>query len=510
MSRRSNGMSPFRAGILALVIVGLFAYFGFTKANPFANPYEFKAVFNDVNNLKPNSPVRIAGVEVGKVLKVEPVTEGKGAAEVTMEVEDKGLPIKDDAELKIRPRIFLEGNFFVDLEPGSPSAAELDDGGTIPVTQTAAPVQWGDLLTALQSDTRADLQTFLREYSKGLDKGGAEGFNEAIRYWEPAYRYSSLANDATLGQDPNHDLQRVLRGQQKTFAAIAKDERSLKDLVTNFNVTAGAFAREDQALAASIPALQNTLRVGHPALESLDEALPSLRAFARDALPGVRSSDETLAASLPFITQARLLMSERELRGTARVLRQTIPDVVAFNRTSVPFLRENRALSACTNNVLVPFMGLKIPNPESGNEAQNSDQPVRAQLQRGFPGLSGESRLSDGNNQFFHAGISPPGNRVRPGPPPDGGSMPMTHRPDMPCENQELPNLHAPGGPIPAFPVMQESPGSVVKPPAPTPPLNSFLDAAQNFVDTTLPLISKEHSAYARREAQLATQESGR
>jgi phospholipid/cholesterol/gamma-HCH transport system substrate-binding protein len=510
MSRRSDGMSPFRAGVLALVLVGLFTYFGFTKANPFANPYEFKAVFNDVNNLKPKSPVRIAGVEVGKVLKVEPVTDGKGAAEVTMEVEDKGLPIKEDAELKIRPRIFLEGNFFVDLEPGSPSAKELDDGGTIPVTQTAAPVQWGDLLTALQSDTRADLQTFLREYSKGLDKGGAEGFNEAIRYWEPAYRYSSLANDATLGQDPNHDLQRVLRGQQKTFAAIAKDERSLKDLVTNFNVTAGAFAREDQALAASIPALQNTLKVGHPALESLDSALPSLRAFARDALPGVRSSDETLAASLPFITQARLLMSERELRGTARVLRQTIPDVVAFNRTSVPFLRENRALSACTNNVLVPFMGLEIPNPESGNEAKNSDQPVRAQLQRGFPGLSGESRLSDGNNQFFHAGATAPGDRVRPGPPPDGGSMPMTHRPDMPCENQELPNLHAPGGPIPAFPVLDESPGSVVKPPAPTPPLSSFLDAAQNFVNTTLPLVAKENTAYARREAELAAKEGGR
>jgi phospholipid/cholesterol/gamma-HCH transport system substrate-binding protein len=510
MSRRSNGMSPFRAGVLALVLVGLFTYFGFTKANPFANPYEFKAVFNDVNNLKPKSPVRIAGVEVGKVLRVEPVNHGKGAAEVTMEVEDKGLPIKEDAELKIRPRIFLEGNFFVDLEPGSPSAKELDDGDTIPVTQTAAPVQWGDLLTALQSDTRADLQTFLREYSKGLDRGGAEGFNEAIRYWEPAYRNSSLANDATLGQDPNHDLQRVLRGQQKTFAAIAKDERALKDLVTNFNVTAGAFAREDQALAASIPALRNTLRVGHPALESLDSALPSLRAFARDALPGVRSSDETLAASLPFITQARLLMSERELRGTARVLRQTIPDVVAFNRTSVPFLRENRALSACTNNVLVPFMDLKIPNPESGIEGQNSDQPVRAQLQRGFPGLSGESRLSDGNNQYFHAGATPPGDRVRPGPPPDGGSMPMTHRPDMPCENQELPNLHAPGGPIPAFPVLQESPGSVLKPPAPTPPLSSFLDAAQSFVDTTLPLVSKERSAYARREAQLAAREGGR
>src|ERR671915_813879 len=338
MTRRSNGMSPFRAGVLALVVIALFAYFGFSKANPFANPYEFKAVFNDVNNLKPRSPVRIAGVEVGKVVKIEPVTDGNGAAQVTMEVEKKGLPIKRDAELKIRPRIFLEGNFFVDVEPGSPSAEELEKGEVIPVTQTAAPVQWGDLLTALQRDTRTDLQTFLREYSKGLADGGAEGFNQAIEYWEPAYRNSSLANDATLGQDADRDLQRVLKGQQETFAALVRDERALKDLVTNFNVTAGAFAREDVALEASIPELRDTLRAARPALGSLNASLPSVRAFARDALPGVRSSDEALAASLPFITQARRLMSRSELRGFAAQLRRGIPKLVALNRESVPVL----------------------------------------------------------------------------------------------------------------------------------------------------------------------------
>ena len=503
MSGRENGITPFRAGVLALVVVALFAYFGFSKANPFSNPYEFKAVFNDVNNLKPKSPVRIAGVEVGKVTKVAPVESGKGAAEVTMQVEDKGLPIKKDAELKIRPRIFLEGNFFVDVEPGSPSGDDLPDGGVIPVTQTAAPVQFGDLLTALQRDTRTDLQTFLREYSKGLSDGGADGFNQAIKYWKPAYLNSSLANDASLGQDPNRDVQRLLKGQQKTFAALVKDENALKGLVTNFNVTAAAFAREDVALAQSVPALRDTLKIGYPALGSLDAALPSLRAFAHDALPGVRSSDPTLAASMPFITQARLLMSEDELRGTARVLRQTIPDLVKFDQTSVPFLRESRALSACTNNVLVPFMGLKIPNPETGNEAENSDQPVRAQLQRGMPGLSGESRLSDGNNQYFHAGVTPPGNRVRPGPPPDGGSMPMTHRPDIPCETQELPNMHAPGGPIPAFPITDSTPGQIVKPPAPVANPSDMVGGAQDFLDNVLPLVAKERAAYQRREIRL-------
>jgi len=217
----------------------------------------------------------------------------------------------------------------------------------------------------------------------------------------------------------------------------------------------------------------------------------------------VRSSDPTLAASMPFITQARLLMSKNELRGTARVLRRTIPDLVRFDQTSVPFLRESRALSACTNNVLVPFMDLKIPNPESGKEAENSEQPVRAQLQRGMPGLSGESRLSDGNNQFFHAGVTPPGNRVRPGPPPDGGSMPLPHRPDLPCETQELPNLHAPGGPIAAFPVLDSTPGQIVKPPAPVPNPSDMIHGAQDFVDNILPLVAMEKAQYQRRELQL-------
>jgi virulence factor Mce-like protein len=491
-------MSPFRVGVLGLVLLGLFAYFGFTKANPFSHPYELHAVFNNVNNLGPRSPVRIAGVDVGKVTKIEAITGGHGAARVTMQIEDKGLPIHRDAELKIRPRIFLEGNFFVDIQPGSPSAPTLDDGGTIPVAQTAAPVQIGDVLTALQHDTREDLQTFLYEYSKALDKGGAEGFNEAIRWWEPAYRNSALVNDATLGEDPNADLQRVLKGQQRTFAALVEDEGALKGVVTDFNVTAGAFASQDQALSASIPALRDTLRTAQPALASLNSALPSLRAFAHDALPGVRSSDPTLKASLPFIQQARLLMSERELRGTARVLRQTIPDLVGFSNSSVPFLDQARQLSACANNVLIPFTHLEVPNPE---EPGNTNQQVRFQMQRGFPGLSGESRLSDGNNQFFHAGALPPGDRVRPGAPPDGGSMPPPHRPDVPCERQELPNLHAPGGPISAFQPLETTPGETVRGPAPKVSVADFTAAARRFAKVGLPAIDRARADYSRREA---------
>ena len=432
-------MSKFRAGILAIALIALFSYFGFTKSNPFANPYEVTAVFENVNNLKQNSPVRIAGIEIGKVKAVKAIESGDGAARVTIELKDKALPIHTDAQAHVRSRIFLEGNFFVDLQPGSPSAPELKDGGTIPVRQTSAPVQFGQVLSALQNDTREDLKTFLREYSKGLEGKGAQGFNDSIKYWEEAYRNSSLANDATLGEDPDRDLQCVLRGQQKTFAALVADERSLKSLVTDFNTTAGAFARQDDALEASVPALRDTLNTAQPALASLNEALPTLRAFAKDALPGVRSSGPTLDVALPFMQQASALMSREELRGTAAVLRAYIPSLVRLNKRSVAVASEGRQLSACTNEVLVPFVQSKVPSVEAGN----TDQQVRFQLQRGFPGLSGESRINDGNTPYFHGMGTPNPIQVEPAP-PTKVNQPPARRPDVPCETQEPPNLDAP------------------------------------------------------------------
>jgi ABC-type transporter Mla subunit MlaD len=115
-------MSPFRAGLLAIIVVAVASYFAFSQQNPFSKPYHFTAYFKNANNLKPNAAVRIAGVEVGKVDSVEAADPKTGAAKVVMEIEDKGLPLHKDAQAKVRPRIFLEGNMFVDIQPGTPES----------------------------------------------------------------------------------------------------------------------------------------------------------------------------------------------------------------------------------------------------------------------------------------------------------------------------------------------------------------------------------------------------
>jgi phospholipid/cholesterol/gamma-HCH transport system substrate-binding protein len=451
------GVPPLKAGILALVVIGVLAFFGFSKYNPFSDPFELEAVVSDARNLQTRSVVRMSGVEVGKVTKVEPIRGSAPAARVTMELREDALPLREDAELKIRPRIFLEGNYFVDLRPGSPSAPELDDGDTIPRAQTSASVSTAEVLAVLQADVRRDLRTLLYELgTKGLAGGGAAGFNRAVPWFKPAYRRTALANDALLGEDAERDQQRVLRGQQRTLDALASNPEALQELVTDLNLTIGALARQDRALEASVPALRDTLETGMPALASLNAALPSLRAFARDALPGVRSSTPTLDLAIPWIRQQRALMGDDELKGVARSLRLAIPSLVSLNRSQVRFLAQARALASCSNNVLTPYSRSRIPSAEPANTGQE----VRLQTFRGLVGLAGESRNNDANSPYFHIQVVKPtnldgaqGGRLEPLSPPDPGTPPP-HRPDVPCETQEPPNLEAPDEPgvAPAIP----------------------------------------------------------
>jgi phospholipid/cholesterol/gamma-HCH transport system substrate-binding protein len=442
-SRKSSEQverSKLRIGLVLIVLTALAFFLAFTRYNPLAHPYTVTAYFKTSNNLRPASPVRIAGIDVGKVKSVE-AANSSGGAKVKLEIQKNGLPLHKDATAKIRPRIFLEGNFFVDLQPGSPSAPQIKSGGSIPMTQTATPVQLGDVLAALETDTRDDLKTLLREYGGALHNGGAQGINESVPYWKPAYRDSSIVNEAFLGSEPQQDIHNVLRGQAQVAQALTADEGALKGLVTNFNTVAAALASQNVALEQTVPALRDTLRDSRPALKSLDDVLPTLRLFAREALPGVRSSRPALAAAIPFIRQLRLLTSPNELQGAARSLSTYTPSTVRLTQSTIPILTQLRALSACTSNVLVPFINTPIPDPSF---PANTNQTVNEQLQRGFVGLAGESRITDANGSFFNTEVAAPPLTVRPAPPPDIGAIPPVHRPDVPCETQDPPNLDAP------------------------------------------------------------------
>jgi ABC-type transporter Mla subunit MlaD len=475
-------------GLIAFVIIAVAFLLAFTKKLPWSDGYEVKAVFTTAQNIRVDSPVRIAGVEVGKVTEVsqldggdeelvaalgedgEDAVEGTTAGEpagqqaavVTMEIEDPGRPIKTDATMQLRPRLFLEGNLFVDMKPGTPGAEEAPEGYTFPIDQTSVSVQLDQVLTTLQSDVRTDLQIFLEEFGAALiDHGGAEGFQELYRTSPRANKYTAQVNEAFLGTEP-HDLSGFIRNFDRVARALVRNEEQLKDLVTNFRVFAGAFAAEDQALEQAIVELPQVIDASEPAFANLNASFPPLRAFAREVLPGVRSTPVTLDAATPFLHQVRLLVSKRELRGLVKDLRPTIPRLAKLAKRTIPFLEQSRALASCFNTVVIPWSNDTVEGgPGYPHDAVG---PVYKETAYGLVGVSGESRSEDANGQYIRvqpgggtntvvvpnaaAGTSEQQVGVVPldmlGSMPDIDSSAKTpFRPGVACETQEPPDLNA-------------------------------------------------------------------
>ncbi|MCW3040309.1 MAG: hypothetical protein JWM31_2214, partial [Solirubrobacterales bacterium] len=408
--RDRGGVSAFTVGLALIIVVSIGTYLGFTKNIPFTRGYQVKAVFSQANSIRANSPVRIAGVNVGTVKKVER-QPGTTAAIVTMEIQDKGLPLHKDATMKIRPRIFLEGNFFVDVKPGTADSPTIGDNDTIPLAQTSTPVQLDQVLTALQANSRDDLQAALKGFGDGLTvtptqkedaqqdpdvrgQTAAQSLNDALRTGGDALKNLSIVNQATLGTQ-QHDLGRLIKGLGSVTTALDQNEGDLQDFVTNFNTTMASFASEKTNLRSTIRELGPTLQVTNRALDSLNAAFPNTRAFAREILPGVRETPATIKAAFPWIRQTRGLLKQSELRGLAQDLRPTTANLSRVVDTSIRLLPQLDLVAQCATKVVLPTGDIKINDGSLSVDAENYKEFWYAMV-----GLAGESQNFDGNGPY--------------------------------------------------------------------------------------------------------------
>jgi ABC-type transporter Mla subunit MlaD len=404
-------MSPVRAGLIAVIVIVLGSWFAFTKDIPFTQTYRIQAVFKDSNLVAPRSPVRIAGIDVGKVVDVGRYKDTNYSV-VTMEIEDGGRPVREDATLKVRPRLFLEGNFYVDLKPGTPAAEELDDGGMIPVSQTAAPVQLDNVLTALQSDARRSLQDTLVGFGEALDSEptpeenadldpdvqgltGGQAINKATETGPGALRGSAINADALRGTQPR-DLSKLVKGIAGTSRGLARNEGQLGELLTNLNITTAALASRAPQLEESIELLGPTSSNLRRGLSSVDAALPPTQAFAREILPGVRETPATVAAADPWLAQVTPFLGERELGGLLDDLSPTTRNLARATHTSRDLVPKADAFNRCVTEVIIPTGNINVDDGEHSANTENYKEFWHSMV-----GQAGEGAGFDGNGTFL-------------------------------------------------------------------------------------------------------------
>jgi ABC-type transporter Mla subunit MlaD len=465
---------------IALIFILIFTvgpYLAFTKHVPFTgHGYTLSATFSNGVNISTNSPVRIAGVDVGKVIEVG--RDGDNT-KVTFTVDGKGRPIHDDAFAEIRPRIFLEGNFFIDLQPGSPSAPEMDSGATIPVSRTSTAIQLDQILTSLQSPVRADLSHLLESFGTALThkptaaedatqlpevkgKTGAEGLNGALLYGGPAGRYSAQVTNAFLGTEAG-DLSRLVAGAGRTFGALARREADLQGLIVNFDTFTGALAAQSANLSTTVQRLAPTLKIGRKSLVSLNNSLPPLRAWAIEFRPAVAELPALISAAEPWLAQARPLLSGKEAGGVARLLREASPGLSgAAQAGKASTIPQSNRLSLCTTRVFVPTGNETIndrfstgPNyreffyylADFAGVTQNFDGNgpyLRVQPGGGSTLVKQENpsgNLSTDKQDWAHVAATPEGVQ-----PQLGGRPPK--KPEVRCSTQPVPDVNGPLGQV--------------------------------------------------------------
>jgi phospholipid/cholesterol/gamma-HCH transport system substrate-binding protein len=470
--RHQPRISTLAAGLIASVLILVVCYLVFGGSVPFTgSPFILKATFTAETDLHLNSPVRIAGVNVGQVTTVSRVPGSPTAAVVTMTIDPSGLPIHADATVNIRPRLFLEGNYYIDLAPGTPAAPTLSTDATLPAANTSGPVQLDRVLSALNSNARANLQTLLQGLGgslngiptpaqdasqdpsqRGLTAG--ESLNASLKYAANAFKASAIVNQALLGSQP-HDLSGVVAGNAHIFAALASQQSRLSDLVTVFNATMGALAARQQDLSTTIALLPPLLRAQASALGPLQSSFGPTRAFAQALTPSVKQLDSTIGVALPWIAQSTALLSPRYLGGLLDSLTPAVQGTASTLSSTETLLSGSDALARCLVHNVIPTGNEVIQDPPVSTGLQ-----VYQELFQSAVGLAGIGQNFDGNGRYVRASAGGGSDRVATGSlasdgplygnavlPPLGtrpafpGQAPPVRR-DIPCYRNAAPNLN--------------------------------------------------------------------
>jgi phospholipid/cholesterol/gamma-HCH transport system substrate-binding protein len=330
--------------ILGLLIVALVATYIIVQNQRLRiplleeKPFELKAEMSTAQAVTPGQgqTVRVAGVRVGDISAVD---YQNGHAVVTMAIDRKFLPVYKDATILLRPKTGLK-DMFLELDPGTnydpnSNADEFQNGGTIPVANTAPDTNVDQILAALDGDTRAYLRLLLTQGGEGLN-GRGKDLGKLLGSLGPINRGLARLNTEVAKRKEN--LATLIHNMNLLWGRVGQDGQGIEQLVSASDQALGAIASQAPDVQRTVALLGPTLRTTRVALTKTDQlatvlgpAINSLRPFARKLKP-INDSLANLAKTTynpvkddirPFVRNAR--QPVRNLRPAAKNLVAATP-----------------------------------------------------------------------------------------------------------------------------------------------------------------------------------------
>jgi virulence factor Mce-like protein len=342
---------PIRNGIILLAVLSLVLYSGFTRTIPFfpKDGDTVTAHFDQATNVIKGNVVRVNGVDVGEVTKIERDPSGKGAL-VKMRVREKGFKLHADASAGLYWRTLLARNMYIELTPGSDDMPPLD-GKTIPLSRTQSQVEFDELLDSYDEDGRAGVRSFFHEGDEALD--GTQ-LGRAVDKLDPALTPVAPAMQAFRGTRPGNDLPDLASSAAKTLAGLSADESALGGLIYGGAMVLGVTAARRADLAAMLQRAPVTMRETRTTLARLRTTLDTLDPIAADLRPGVRRVSPAIRRTTVAFDALRTLTPKA--LPALRDLRPALTNLDSASRQGAPLFTALAPTLARLQDEILPFL----------------------------------------------------------------------------------------------------------------------------------------------------------
>jgi virulence factor Mce-like protein len=335
-------MSIFTLSCFGLLLYLWSAFGGPVPLKP--HGYRFETSFAEATQLAQEADVRISGVNVGRVKKID---LGDGRTDATIELKDEYAPIPQDSRAILRQKTLL-GETYVELTPGTKTAPKIPEGGRLEAAQVAPTVELDEILRAFNKETREGFQVWQQDLGKGIE-GQGEGFNEFLGVL-PEFASSSNRVLQILNSQ-ERATREAIKNTGVVFDALTERGDQLTQWIDNSNQLLTTTARRDDSLRALWRAFPTFIDESNLALRDLEDYAANTTPLLRELKPvGTQLSNALVQASglAPdfkefFIGLNRLIpASVKGLPASSRFLddtRNLFAQLDPFLRNINPFFR---------------------------------------------------------------------------------------------------------------------------------------------------------------------------
>ncbi len=284
--------------LFALSCVGLllFLWLSFGGTIPF-NPqgYRFEVAFPDAGQLATQADVRIAGVNVGKV--VSKSLDPKGNRTIaTLQLSNQFAPIHKDARAILRQKTIL-GETYVQLSPGTPHSPMLHDGALLARSNVQSTVQLDQIFNALDPTTRHAFQTWQQQLAQAVS-GNEQNLSNVFGNLP---QFAADATDLLQVLDIQHTaVVNLVQNAGTVFAALSQNQSALRNLITSGETTFRTTANNNNAIAA-------TFHVFPTFLHETKITMTRLKNFSLDTDPLVKALEPVARNLSPTLRDVRAL-----------------------------------------------------------------------------------------------------------------------------------------------------------------------------------------------------------